>query len=200
MVARVGRHRNLPINRGSKPAFDFDTFIFKRDYVGALAVLEFEQGASNEVERLLWIAYCSYRLGDYERSKEVYLELISGSHDDVPKDTGLYLACVYFRMGMFNDCERAALQINGGDSELKNRILLHVARVNDDETKVAKYRQLLQDSKEDRLSAAAIEFSFRHRYQETADVYKRILVDDKDDLALNVYVAMCYFKMVREFC
>ena len=81
------------------------------------------------------------------------------------------------------------------DSELKSRILLHIAQTTNDETKLAKYRQQLSDSKEDQLSAAAVEFSFRHRYQEAVDVYKSILAGNVDDLALYVYTAMALFKM-----
>ena len=197
MVTRVGRQLNLPLNRSrSKPAFDFKDYIEKQDYVGALAILEFGQGENlSQVDRLLWFGYCAFRLDDFKRSEEVYLELLSEEHKDTPQETGLYLACVYYAMHLYAKAEETALAVTG-ELELKNRILLHIARKNDDESQVAKYRQLLHDSKEDKLSAATIEFSFRHRFQEAADVYKRILVDDRNDLALNVYVAMCYFKMV----
>jgi intraflagellar transport protein 56 len=65
----------------------------------------------------------------------------------------------------------------------------------DDETKVAKYRQYLSDSRQDELSAAAIDL-YRHQYKETADIYE--MMRTHDDLALDVYLAICYFKMVRE--
>lgn len=200
-MLRGGRRRNLQINRArSKPSFSFRDYIAKRDYVGATAILEWsaseqEEDCLTEVERLLWIGYCSFRLGNYNRSKEVYIELLSCKNEDVPKETCLYLACCYFYLQMFIEAEEAAMSLDD-DSELKNRVLLHIARKTDDETKVAKYRQKLHDSKEDKLSAAAIAFSFRNRFQESADVYKRILVDNPNDLALNVYVAQCYFKLV----
>jgi intraflagellar transport protein 56 len=31
--------------------------------------------------------------------------------------------------------------------------------------------------------------------QEATDIYKRLLLENRDDLALNVYVAMCYYKL-----
>lgn len=33
---------------------------------------------------------------------------------------------------------------------------------------------------------------FNHQ---ATDIYKKLLLDNRDDLALNVYVAMCYYKL-----
>ena len=35
----------------------------------------------------------------------------------------------------------------------------------------------------------------RSHYQEAIDIYKRILLDNREYLALNVYVALCYYKL-----
>merc|ERR1711907_406516 len=35
----------------------------------------------------------------------------------------------------------------------------------------------------------------RSHFQEATDIYKRLLLESRDDLALNVYVAMCYYKL-----
>jgi len=181
--------------KGSIPTLDFKDYIEKKDYVGALAVLDSGQcDHLTNVDRLLWIAYCSFRLKYYNRSKDVYLELLSGTHEDVPHEIGLYIAIVHFYLGSYLDAEKAAMSVLE-DSGLKNRILLHIARALDDETKVAKYRQYLRDSTQDELSAAAIEL-YRRRYKETADVYEMMIAQQRDDLALNVYLAECYFKMV----
>ncbi|KAL7519226.1 hypothetical protein ACHAWX_004012, partial [Stephanocyclus meneghinianus] len=181
-------------NKGSIPAFDFKDYLEKKDYVGALAVLDSGQcDHLTNVDRLLWIAYCSFRLKHYNRSKDVYLELLSGMHEDAPLEIGLYVAIVHFYLGSYLDAEKAALSVLE-DSELKHRILLHISRALGDETKVAKYRQYLRDSKQDALSAAAIEL-YRGRYKETADVYEMMIAQQRDDCALNVYLAECYFKM-----
>ena len=47
---------------------------------------------------------------------------------------------------------------------------------------------------EDQLSLAAIHY-LRSHFQEATDIYKRLLLENRDDLALNVYVAMCYYKL-----
>lgn len=35
----------------------------------------------------------------------------------------------------------------------------------------------------------------RSHHQEATDIYKRLLLENREDLALNVYVAMCYYKL-----
>ena len=47
---------------------------------------------------------------------------------------------------------------------------------------------------EDQLSLASIHY-LRSHYQEAIDIYKRILLDNREHLALNVYVALCYYKL-----
>ena len=54
--------------------------------------------------------------------------------------------------------------------------------------------QELSDTQEDQLSLAAIHY-LRSHFQEATDIYKRLLLENRDDLALNVFVAMCYYKL-----
>jgi intraflagellar transport protein 56 len=53
---------------------------------------------------------------------------------------------------------------------------------------------LIADPQQDQLSLAAIHY-LRSHYQEAIDIYKRILLDHREYLALNVYVALCYYKL-----
>ncbi|XP_015186458.1 PREDICTED: intraflagellar transport protein 56 isoform X3 [Polistes dominula] len=62
------------------------------------------------------------------------------------------------------------------------------------EAKLLEYHQMLHDVLEDQLSLASIHY-LRAHYQEAIDVYKRILLDNRDYVALNVYVALCYYKL-----
>eukprot|EP00959_Pyramimonas_sp_CCMP1952_P341207 7147966-Pyramimonas_sp.AAC.1 len=56
------------------------------------------------------------------------------------------------------------------------------------------YHQQLTDSTEDQLSLAAIHY-LRSHFQEATDIYKRLLLENREYLALNVYVALCYCKL-----
>jgi tetratricopeptide (TPR) repeat protein len=77
---------------------------------------------------------------------------------------------------------------------LKNRLLFHIAHKVDDQDKLMMRHQELTDTNEDQLSLAAIHY-LRSHFQEATDIYKRLLLESRDDLALNVYVAMCYYKL-----
>lgn len=182
---------------------NFEGYIENKDYVGALAILDFGKLENlNPVDKLQWRGYCYSRLGgrtNYNRAREAYLELLSGNFDgyDIPEVTRLFLAIVYVQLGQYADAEEMAFLFDQ-DSELKSRILLHLAQKTKDETKLAKHRLALSSSKEDILSAAAVEFAFRHRYQEAVDVYRSILIaGNVDDIALYVYTAMALFNMGR---
>ena len=56
------------------------------------------------------------------------------------------------------------------------------------------YHQNLQDVFEDQLTLASIHY-LRNHYQEAVDIYKRLLLENREYLALNVYIAMCYYKL-----
>lgn len=74
------------------------------------------------------------------------------------------------------------------------RLMFHISHKTSDENKLMTYHQQLTESTEDQLSLAAIHY-LRSHFQEATDIYKRLLLENRDDLALNVYVAMCYFKL-----
>lgn len=38
-------------------------------------------------------------------------------------------------------------------------------------------------------------FFYRHQYQEAIDIYKKILLEKKQYSALNIYIALCYYKL-----
>ncbi|KAJ1458800.1 hypothetical protein M885DRAFT_512620 [Pelagophyceae sp. CCMP2097] len=80
------------------------------------------------------------------------------------------------------------------EKALRNRLLFHVAHKRDDQDKLMLRHQELTDTNEDQLSLAAIHY-LRSHFQEATDIYKRLLLENRDDLALNVYVAMCYYKL-----
>merc|ERR1719188_2949844 len=57
-----------------------------------------------------------------------------------------------------------------------------------------KMHSKLTDSCEDQLCLAAVQF-LRSHFQEATDMYKRLLVDNREHWALNVYLAACYYKL-----
>eukprot|EP00118_Oscarella_pearsei_P016283 m.154107 g.154107 ORF g.154107 m.154107 type:complete len:556 (+) comp38632_c0_seq8:115-1782(+) len=166
-------------------------FVAQRDYMGAIALLEFNRstGESSE-ESDLWLAYCAFHLGDYKKAMEQYKSLVKkgSTHEDVY----IGLACTMFFLGMYD--EATVTSEKAPSSGLKTRLSFHMAHKFSDDTKLMSHHQNLQDVIEDQLSLASVHY-LRSHFQEGIDVYKRILLDNRDFLALNVYVALCYYKL-----
>ncbi|XP_066846303.1 intraflagellar transport protein 56 [Anser cygnoides] len=162
-----------------------------RDFTGAIALLEFKRHAGEQEEDAdLWIGYSAFHLGDYKRALEEYEALTK--QPACNPDVWVNLACTYFFLGMYTQAEQAALK--APKSRLQNRLLFHLAHKFSDEKKLMSSHQNLQDITEDQLSLASIHY-MRSHYQEAIDIYKRILLDNREYLALNVYVALCYYKL-----
>ncbi|XP_035699186.1 intraflagellar transport protein 56-like isoform X1 [Branchiostoma floridae] len=174
-----------------------EDYLTNRDYTGAITLLEFNRSSGKGSEEVdMWIAYCAFHLGEYKRAMEEYQSMTKrdGCHPDV----WVNLACCDFFLGMYKEADEAAQK--SPKSRLQNRLLFHlshkVSQNSDfnDEKRLMQYHQNLQDIIEDQLSLASIHY-LRSHYQEAIDIYKRILLDNRDYLALNVYVALCYYKL-----
>ena len=169
-----------------------EEYIENRDYTGAMALLEFQKNAGEGgEEELLWLGYSAFHLGEYRKALDAYEEYQRTSaepHLETPLWVG---SCMYY-LQMYKEAQDVAA--HGPDGALKNRLLFHTAHRMNDETKLMVHHQKLSDTTEDQLSLAAIHY-LRSHFQEATDIYKRLLLENRDDLALNVYVAMCYYKL-----
>mmetsp|Transcript_35995 Transcript_35995/g.106434 ORF Transcript_35995/g.106434 Transcript_35995/m.106434 type:complete len:556 (-) Transcript_35995:813-2480(-) len=170
---------------------DLEEFLTRRDYQGALALLQFKRHANrHDVRNLEFLAYCHFHYGEHDKALSIYKDLLTFDDPD-PLYFTYAAACSYY-MGLYKDAEQTALQ--GPRCPLQTRILFHCAHKMGDETKLMQYHQQLTESIEDQLSLASIHFQRSH-YQEATDIYKRLLLENREYLALNVYVALCYCKL-----
>ena len=136
-----------------------EDFLTKRDYMGALSLLEFQRnsGQGNQ-ETNLWIGYCAFHVGDYKRALMEYEAL-----DSNDKVVSICLACTYFYLGMYQEAEKAGEKADKG--QLKTRLRFHLAHKFGDEKKLMTFHQELEDIIEDQLSLASIHY-LRSHYQE----------------------------------
>jgi len=192
--AKTKKKQNAQKQNGPKlPALE--EYISKRDYTGALTLLEFNKRSGDldvlvNQQTLMWIAYCAFHINDFEKALAAYVEVWDGP--DPPLETHLYIACCQYHLQMYKEAEAEAEQ--GPNCPLKTRVLFQVAHKMNNEQKLMEHHQQLSDTKEDQLCLAAVHY-LRNHYQEATDIYKRMLLESRDDLALNVYVAMCYYKL-----
>jgi intraflagellar transport protein 56 len=56
------------------------------------------------------------------------------------------------------------------------------------------FHQKLSESAEDQLTLAAIHY-LRGHYEEATEIYKKLLLESRKYEAVNVYIALCYYKM-----
>ncbi|XP_073809013.1 intraflagellar transport protein 56 isoform X1 [Danio rerio] len=175
----------------SKKIPRLEDYLNQRDYLGALTLLEFQRNSGVSVEHAdLWTGFCAFHVGDHKRAMEEYKALTL--RPDCPVDVWVYLGCALFFLGLYKEAEEAALK--GSKTQLQNRLLFHLAHKFNDEKKLMGFHQNLEDVTEDQLSLASIHY-MRSHYQEAIDIYKRILLQNREFLALNVYVALCYYKL-----
>ncbi|KAJ7992723.1 hypothetical protein DPEC_G00281630 [Dallia pectoralis] len=185
-------HGEVPVKKtNGKKAPLVEDLLNQRDYLGAITLLEFQRNVGEQgVDDDLWIAYCAFHLGDYKRAMEEYKGLTERL--DCRPDVWVYQACTLFFLGLYKESEEASLK--GPKCQLQNRLLFHLSHKFSDEKQLMSFHQELEDVTEDQLSLASIHY-MRSHYQEAIDIYKRILLQNRDFLALNVYVALCYYKL-----
>jgi intraflagellar transport protein 56 len=170
---------------------DVEEYLGKRDYNGAIAVLQFKRHSNrNDAKNLEMLAYCYFHYGEHDKALAIYKELLAFEDPD-PMYYVYSAACLYY-MGLYKDAEVEC--VKGPKCALQIRVLFHCAHKQGDEPKLMQYHQQLTESIEDQLSLASIHFQRSH-FQEGTDIYKRLLLENREYLALNVYVALCYCKL-----
>lgn len=169
---------------------DLLEFFDNCDYVGATVLLEFERKTREERKQLLqWLAYSHFHNGNYTSALEAYDGALKKDGD---KNIHAYKACCLYALCQYAQAEEEAKL--APDSSLKTRILFQTAHKRNDESAMMEYHQNLSDSTEDQLCLAAIQY-LRSHFQEATDIYKRLLVENREHSALNVYIAFCYYKL-----
>ena len=172
---------------------ELEDFLQKRDYSGAIALLEFMRNTGQGLPMTeSWIGFCAFHMGDYARAKHEYEKLLEKEKSKSVGEVFTYLACCLFMLGMYKKAEDIALK--GPKGPLQTRILFHIAHKMNDEDKLMNLHQQLQDVLPDQLCLASMHY-MRNHYQEAIDVYKRYLLENRQYLALNIYVALCYYKL-----
>jgi intraflagellar transport protein 56 len=182
---------NVAPKKQEEAALNWEEFVNRRDYTGALGILEFEQAnGSTDDKTQEWIAYCAFHLGEHQKSLDIYKELLR--NPDCDPTFYAYAACCFFYMGMYPD-SREALN-KAPDCGLKTRLQFHLAHKFKEEESLVQFAEVLSGEVEDQLSHAAVNY-LRNHFQEATDIYKRLLLENREFLALNVYVAMCYYRL-----
>lgn len=202
----------------SKPArdkvFELDTYLDRRDFVGALTLLRVLRREDSEQDRARrkkgapddndlgswrvntwWVAYCHFHSGDFGEALSHFEQLIdAASTGDASatdlKSWRLSRACCLYYLQNYEDAEHAAL--SSSRSALCNRLLFLLAhqRQHGEQALLDRYQQLSRDSVEDQLALAATSFA-QLNFQEAAEIYKRLLSESSKGVKKAARLFMC---------
>ncbi|XP_018322604.1 intraflagellar transport protein 56 [Agrilus planipennis] len=173
-----------------KNLLNFKEYLIKRDYVGAITYLEMKKDMDKIGDIEMWIAYCYFHLGNYKKALNIYEDLLKAN----PKVENLLvnIACCYFYLGMYSKSKKTLDEVPL--NSLKTRLNFHLSHKLNDENALMEYHEQLEDVVEDQLSLASIHYMRAH-YQEAINIYKKLLQRNRSNWALNVYMALCYYKL-----
>ncbi|KAI5651931.1 intraflagellar transport protein 56 [Phthorimaea operculella] len=182
-----------------------------------MATQRVKHEGNNEVWTEVWAAWCWFHLGEYTRALDGYqrVKLREPLDERVADSIDIDIAVCHFYLGMYEEAQKIVEA--APKCALKNRLQFHLAHKLNDEEGLMRAHAALRDVPEDQLSLASVHY-LRAHYQEAIDVYKKLLLDrrykryenDTNNnwvkalsqlmvsgtyLALNVYVALCYYKL-----
>lgn len=191
-------------------------FLLKRDWIGALTYIEHtlqihNNTISNHIDYInttiqlkQQLAWITYHTADYERCIQLYTELLY--HTPTHTYYNLYIACCLYYMTQYKLAYDTAKKYTSKNTNLSTndiesynslqiRILFHLSHKLNDESGVTRYHSLLSPTSIiDQLSLAAMHY-IRYHYQEATDLYKSLLLQNRSYIAIQVYVALCYYKL-----
>lgn len=139
-----------------------DQFVERRDYAGALALLEFKRKAGDDsVEDVdAWIAYCATRIGEYDRAL-VALERAHGA-GDMGDEALTYMGICHLYLHDYDAASKCAA--GAPPSALRNRLQFITAVRRNDEERFFRYHERLEEGPVDKLClASAMDLRRKHQ-------------------------------------
>lgn len=167
---------------------EFTEFLAKADWVGALAVLDLQK-SSGRPETTLWVAYCHFHHGDYRKAMNVYDDLLRKPKAD--KALHLYKALCLYGLCHYEEAQKEA--VKAPESPLQVRLLYLLAQRLGDDTALMSLHHKLGDDQASQMCKAAVHYFLGH-YDDCIDIYKKLVLENKKNLAINIYLAICYYR------
>lgn len=152
------------------------------------------------IQNEFWRAFAHFRLGEYKKAMETYDKIKRSSSSSKElidsqqiANIELLSCCCKFYMGEFID-QKFIETYDGPNKLLAERLKIYLDLKNDEPTieSMDRIQKILSKTIEDQLCLASVHF-YRNQYQEAIDIYKKILLEEKNYIALNVYIALCYY-------
>lgn len=193
----------------------------ERDYQGAVTLIKFYYGdeigqiddfvlkedCAELLTAIQWLIFCYSKVEAYEEAKTLCKQILqllqrAGHNDEqslkLQQEMLVYQAICSTCLGDDHAVDEQELKLIAKQDKrlglLINRFLFHVANQADNEQALVDAHRYLGTEQKDKLCLAAVHFQ-RHHFQEATDLYKQLLLDHRSAVAINVYIAMCYYKL-----
>ena len=184
-------HVSTTTKKVEKKVYTKEEFIKQRDFEGAITLLEHEKLLNKDnLTNQLWLAYAYFHSGDFPKALQIYNELLKKPNCDPNIYT--YKACCLYALCKFKEGLEEAKK--GVPTELNNRVRFHLAfKLGEGNEVLEAHQKLNPNSAQDNLALAALHY-LKNEQEEAIDIYKKLYMDKKYD-ALNIYLAMAYYKL-----
>uniref|UniRef100_A0A914I0P0 Intraflagellar transport protein 56 n=1 Tax=Globodera rostochiensis TaxID=31243 RepID=A0A914I0P0_GLORO len=143
---RPGRRRNVSdVKAAWSELQKIDQFLDKRDYTGAISILEHARKTAapeQQTNLAMWLGYCQFHAANFRKACEAYEALIGDKN--CPAEMYLNLGCAYYFLGMQENARKMAEK--GPKNPLQNRLLFHVAHKLTDEKNLLLQHSQLKDT------------------------------------------------------
>ncbi len=113
---------------------------------------------------------------------------------DYDRNIHAFKACCLYALCHYKEAKEEALKAE--ESGLRSRLLFQLAHKLNDENEMMNMHAVVSASSaiEDQLCVAAVQY-LRSNFDDATNGYKSMLIENKDYHAINIYVALCYYKM-----
>ncbi|TNJ29487.1 Intraflagellar transport protein IFT56 [Giardia muris] len=195
MTTAFERSKEVELEAAKNEVPSFQTFIERRDFVGAYTVLRFQRAIQQETAGTidLWIAYCCFHMGKHEEALEIYTRLKEASSPVLDLNTlDLYRAICMLYIGQMSDARELASRLP--PTPLSNRLLFHACSRLLDEEALVTYHTKLRNVSADQMALAAVHF-LRTHYQQALECYEEVLTTQPECYAIYMHMALCYYKL-----
>lgn len=167
--------------------------IEQRDYSAAATFIDFiiqDLGVPETEDLLLWKGYSLFHMGDYNGAIDLYTKMLEKN----PENTviNLYISSCHFYNKEYD--EALSFAEKGPSCDYRTRLIFHIAHQRNDTDSLYEAHSQLIGTLDNQMSLGAIHY-LRANYQEAIQLYQKLLAENPDYIALNVYVAMCQFKL-----
>ena len=107
------------------------------------------------------------------------------------KTLHLYKALCMYGLCNFEDAQKEAMK--APESSLQIRLLYLLSQKLSDDTALMTLHHKLGDDQASQLCKAAVHFFLGH-YDDCIEIYKKLLLENKKNFAVNIYLAICYYR------